>query len=415
MKRRVGLLMLGLLFCMMTYQIYPHAGEDHGGESLSAASGPMLGAPLTVPIETQILSDIETTLVQRLKVPRSARFLGHTLIRPEYEAVVTSPQDGRLIATEDFTSPELGTSVTKGQVIAMIEEAIPASDAINISTERARVASELRQAQADLLLATSDYQRAEAVKDVIAAREVTHAQSVLTVAREKRDGLQREMAIIDSSSTNTTLGRSTATRRRVIVSPINGIIAQTHTTVGENVGRDKPLFQIVDLSELLVEADVFENDLAAVSNAISARVVVEAYPNEAFPARLVSRGTSVDEQSRALQVLFAVQNPKGKLVAGMFANVFIETGEMVDGLAIPKGAVVNQDGQSVVYVKTSGEEFVARPIVTAEKYENMAIISLQNNPAIKEGDRVVVQGMYQVRMSASKISQPVATGVAAHK
>lgn len=417
MDAKYRLLLFALCLTSAAPRVYPHAGEDHAGESLSSSGGPMLGAPIRVPIETQIVTDIETTPVLHEHVPRSARYLGRTLIRPEYEAVITSPQEGRLIATDDYTPPSLGETVKKGQIIAVVEETIPATETINISTERARASSGLKQAETELQLAVADYTRASALKDSIAAKDIAHAKSALTVAQEKRDGLQKQLAILDTTATDTAISRDNAARRRVIAAPIDGIIARSHVTIGENVGRDKALYQIVNLSELLVEADVFENDLAVVNNAKSARVVVEAYPDESFPARLVSRGTSVDEQTRALHVLFAVANPDNKLVAGMFVHVFIETANMVDGLAIPKGAVVNQNGQSVVYVKVSAEQFVARPVVISEKHENMLILSAQDNPALKEGDRVVVQGMYQVRMSASMAPQlpPSPAGAPTHK
>ena len=152
----------------------------------------------------------------------------------------------------------------------------------------------------------------------------------------------------------------------------------------------------------MVEAQVFENAIALVSHATSAKVIVEAYPDETFTGELVSIGTAIDPQTRTLKVLFSVPNPAHKLVAEMFADVFIETGESSEGLTIPKTAVTNQDGQSVVYVKVSGEEFVARPVVSAERFKDRVKLAPESAASFKEGDRVVVQGMYQIRTSAIK-------------
>jgi RND family efflux transporter MFP subunit len=183
----------------------------------------------------------------------------------------------------------------------------------------------------------------------------------------------------------------------VIRAPLDGMIVQMHVTLGENVNRDKPLFQIVDTAELLVEASVFENDVVAILAAQRASFTVEAFPGEAFPVRLISRGATVDERTRALPVLFAVQNGAGRLFGGMFGRVYIETGATVSGITVPKSAVVDLDGQPMVYVKTGGESFMARPVRILERLSDRLVLAADG--ALTPGDRVVVQGAYQVRMS----------------
>ncbi len=79
----------------------------------------------------------------------------------------------------------------------------------------------------------------------------------------------------------------------------------------------------------LDDASVFANDVAAILAARRASFTVEAFPGEAFPARIVSRGATVDERTRALPVLFAVPNGQGRLFGGMFGRVYIETGTEV--------------------------------------------------------------------------------------
>jgi hypothetical protein len=55
-----------------------------------------------------------------------------------------------------------------------------------------------------------------------------------------------------------------------------------------------------------------------------------------------------------------------------------------------------------VYVKVSGEEFITRPVVSAERFEDRVKLAPESAPFFQEGDRVVVQGMYQIRTSAAK-------------
>jgi|GEM_PF-919220 len=382
-----------------------HGGEDHGGESLAGNTGSTLGAPIFVSVETQIRMGIKTALVQKKKLPKRVKALGRTLIRPELEAVVTSPVEGRLVGTADYAPPKLGTNVRKGQIVAIVDQTISGPDAINMSIEQTRVHSELRQAQTDLAMAKKEYERVSKLKDVVPDKDIWRAETALNIAREKLNGLKKQGDVYETSA-NQSGYKSKNPKRVIMKAPLDGVIAETHVTLGEFVRLEKELYHIVNLSEVLVEADVFENSISRVSQATYAKVIVEAYPNEIFTGKLVSTGTTIDPQTRTLKVLFLVPNPELKLVAQMFADVFIETGESFEGMTIPKTALVNQDGQWVIYVKTSGEQFVARPVVVAERYMDSVLLSPDSALSIKEGDRVVVQGMYQIRMSASKPETP---------
>lgn len=373
---------------------FAHEGEDHSGESLATAATTSSDAPLYVPIETQFLAKIETARAAKETVPRTLRVLGRTMVRPEREAVVTAPQEGRLISTEEYSVPALGDAVTTGQIIAIVEESIPAADLVVIATERARAASDLRQSEAELSLAQREYDRVIGLAGVVTDKDIMAARNTLEVAKAKRDGFIDQVALLDAASTNGIL----AQKRRVIRAPIDGVIAQTHVTIGENVGRDKPLYHIVDVSALLVEADVFENDVASVLSAKGASLTVEAFPGTTFPAKLVSLGTTVDEQTRALHVLFSVANAERRLFAGMFGRVYIETGANVTGITVPKSAVVDADGRQVVYVKTGGEQFSARQVQILERLSDRVVLS-ESDGSLKAGDRIAVQGTYQIRMS----------------
>jgi cobalt-zinc-cadmium efflux system membrane fusion protein len=387
--------------------VQAHEGEDHSGASLATAS--VSGAPLHVPIETQFLAKIETHRVERETVARTLRVLGRTQIRSEREAIVTAPQEGRLIAAKEYTPPALGEVVKHGQIIAVVEEGIATPDLVTIATERARAASDLRQAEAGLALAQREYDRLVKLTGVATDRDIAAARNALDVAKAKRDGFVEQATLLDSASTTGVL----AQKRRVIRAPLDGVISRAHVTLGENVSRDKPLFQIVDTSELLVEASVFETDIAAILAAKRAFFTVEAFPGESFPARIVSRGVAIDERTRALPVLFAVPNTKGRLFGGMFGRVYIETGAEATGIAVPKAAVVEQDGQSVVYVKTGGEQFTPRIVRIQERLNDRLLLA--DDGALQPSDRIVVQGTYQVRVSkplAAMNNAPTGPGVA---
>ncbi|MBI5154805.1 efflux RND transporter periplasmic adaptor subunit [Candidatus Poribacteria bacterium] len=385
---------LGL--CLATPRfVSPHGGEDHGGAGLSTGGGTAAwDQPLFVPVETQILARIETEVVESGSEPVMLRVLGRTQIRPDREAIMTSVAEGILVSA-DGPPPSVGEFVTKGQQLAIVEETVPATDLVVIATERARVAGELRQAEAELSLAERESERVRGLEGVVTDKDLAAAGNAVEVAKARRDGLKEQLAQLG----NATVPGVNSPRRRILSAPIDGVIAQTHVTLGENVGPDKPLFHILDLTELYVEADVFENDVAAVMDATTARFTAEAFPGESFPARIASRGTTIDPQTRALHVLFSVGNPGTRLLAGMFGHVYIETGASVQGFALPPAAVVDAENHQVVFVKQSGEVFLPVPVRVLTRGSDRLIVEPVDEKLLKEGDRVAVQGTYQIRMS----------------
>jgi RND family efflux transporter MFP subunit len=337
-------------------------------------------------------------------LPKTIRVLGRTLLRPESEAVVASPVEGRLVATEEYVSPSLGQPVKRGQVLVGVEQTIGAPEKISLGSESAVVQSLVQQAKAELELARKERDRVAGLKGIVPDKEILQAENAVVVTTAKYEGLKKQASVFESATKTT--GPQSDPRLVLVRSPLDGVVAQTHVTLGEYVLPDKQLYHIVDLSSVLLQADVFENDIAAVAKTARARVILDAYPDEEFEASFVSIATAVDPLTRTLHVLILVPNPDRKLVAEMFADIFIETGDSLEGLTVPKTAIANQDGQSIVYLKTGGEQFTAQPVRVVYKYGDRALIeALPDSPA-HEGARVVTQGIYQVRMSGA--AQPPA-------
>ena len=94
-----------------------------------------------------------------------------------------------------------------------------------------------------------------------------------------------------------------------------------------------------------------------------------------------------------MPVIYEMKNPAGRLKDGMFVEITIDTSGDRQVLAVPKQAVVNEQGQTFVFVFDGGETFEKRPVALgsegADYYEIIA--------GLKEGERVVVEGIYQLR------------------
>jgi cobalt-zinc-cadmium efflux system membrane fusion protein len=174
------------------------------------------------------------------------------------------------------------------------------------------------------------------------------------------------------------------------------VLVEAHATVGEQVDPSKALFSVLDAEVVWVEASVFPEDVSRIEEAKEALVKVETHPGRWFPAKLFNLGQVVDESTRTVKALFEVRNEDGRLRPGTFAEVAIGAGGPQQVLAIPDAAVVEVEGRRRVYVKQGPEEFVARDVVLGARDGEYHAV----REGLKEGERVVTRGTYQLRSAA---------------
>jgi multidrug efflux pump subunit AcrA (membrane-fusion protein) len=109
---------------------------------------------------------------------------------------------------------------------------------------------------------------------------------------------------------------------------------------------------------------------------------------------MVDIGAVIDEQTRAATVIFQAPNAGRALLAGMQANVRLDVGAKSEALLIPKEAIQENEGRKMVFVALTGEEFAPRDVTLGDEYgEKVAVLA-----GLKEGERVVTQGAYQLRL-----------------
>ncbi len=193
-----------------------------------------------------------------------------------------------------------------------------------------------------------------------------------------------------------------------ITAPFDGrVISKTNMAVASHrVETTDVLFVLADLSKVWVSAQVHEADLGALNKLRNGNIELtcEAYPGRTFAARILSIGSEVDPNNRSVSVLAETPNPDGLLILGMFARIVLDTAQNVSALVVPKGAVVEIDGKTGVFVpvpgtdgeesKTAGEStYRFQPIKTGrEVAAGVTVLS-----GLKAGDQVVAVGAFTLK------------------
>jgi len=145
-------------------------------------------------------------------------------------------------------------------------------------------------------------------------------------------------------------------------SPVGGFVIEKRVIRGQHVSPGASLYTVADLSEVWVEADLYEEELPLVSEGERATVTLDAYPGEQFLGRVIFIYPYVEERTRTVRVRFTFPNPRGRLKPGMYADVALDVA-LGEGVVVPTNALLDSGAEQHVFVSQGGGYFEPRPVV----------------------------------------------------
>lgn len=390
---------------------------------------------LTVPKESQLLFGIKTETVATKQITGGLKTTGTVRAKPDAKAVVVPPVAGRIVLREGIS---LGSAVGRGEQIGTVEQILDVAGQTGLEQQRLDVEAQQRdvearrlelrntvlalqgqqadqrakanQARTQLAQAQRELRRSENLVEVgaVPKKRLEEAQTAVKVAEQEVTAAEKQVGLIENQIKQAQAGQSIfraptvrqPNRSFPLTSPITGIVNQINATSGQQVDTATQILTLANLSTVLLEAQVFEKDLPVVRESTRASFTASALSGEVYTigtadgdGRIVSIGQTVNEQTRTVPVVYEVKNPANRLRDGMFVEITIDTSGNQKVLAVPKAAVVNEQGQTFVFVFDGGESFEKRPVALGVEGADFYEIK----SGLKEGERVVTDGIYQMR------------------
>lgn len=173
--------------------------------------------------------------------------------------------------------------------------------------------------------------------------------------------------------------------------PVAGDINERTVSIGDAVEPDKELFHIVDLSKVIVVAQVYEEDVGKVKLGQKVRVRALSYPKLEFIGRVTFIGLELDPDTRTLPVWVGVDNPEGKLRTGMFTKANLLLAENPDVLTVPREAIMEEGGEKFVFVQT-GDTFNRVDVQTGAEDDKF----IEIKDGLVPDDVVVITGQREI-------------------
>ncbi|MFZ5445202.1 MAG: efflux RND transporter periplasmic adaptor subunit [Myxococcota bacterium] len=212
-------------------------------------------------------------------------------------------------------------------------------------------------------------------KDVLAAEaELKEAEFALKAAIARRASLA-----IEAEGENIFWVRA----------PRGGTVVDLDVSSGQEVGpdRDRPLMRISDLDEVLVLADVPENDVRAFKKGVTVTVSVpSASASREGAVQVVSE--VVDARRRTVEVRVRVQNKDRLLRPNSFVEVIAPPEVATEVVRVPDAAVVTAGSRNYVFVQRAPGRLEKLAVTTGRRREGQ----IEVLTGLRPGDAYVSRG-----------------------
>ncbi|MBZ2207648.1 efflux RND transporter periplasmic adaptor subunit [Massilia soli] len=290
---------------------------------------------------------------------------------------------------------EEGTSVAKGQVLARLDQA----------DQRARVAQQQAMvdeasARLDLALKNNSNSQMLLKQSFISQNSFDATSNAVALARASVKAAQAQLDMARNALADT-----------VIVAPMSGVISKRHVQAGEKLSPDMPVFSIVDLRELTLEAQVPASDIPRVKVGQDVAFRVDGYQGRSFTGKVARINPTTEPGSRSMMVYIRVANADAALRGGMFAKGSLTTTRSAPAPLLPLAALRTENNRDIVYTVENGK-VVSTPVTLGLRNEDDGMAEVTQGLAV--GARVLVARLDGVKPGSKvKVDAPAAKPVLA--
>jgi Cu(I)/Ag(I) efflux system membrane fusion protein len=361
----------------------PQYHSDHPGKSpmgmdlvpkyADDESAQMAAGTVKISSQTQQMIGVRTAAVERAPLTRTIRTTGHLVADETKLAHVHVKVKGWI---ENVYVDFVGQLVKKGQPLFTV------------------YSPDLVATEQEYLIAL----RGENYLGKAPYREISEgAQSLLSATRDR-------LRLWDISDAQIEQLEKTGKIERTLTfySPVTGFVLDRQAYPQTAVGPDKELYKVADLSDIWVNADVYEYEIPYVHLGQKATMQLSYDPGKTYTGRVTYIYPTVDPQTRTVKVRLEFANPNFDLKPQMFADVELKV-DYGTNVLVPAEAVLDSGSRQTVFVAKGDGYFEPRDIKVGPRVGDKYVVL----SGLQPGETIVISGNFLID-SESRLS--AATG-----
>ena len=226
--------------------------------------------------------------------------------------------------------------------------------------------------------------------------EYQNSKTALLSAKSMLDLLNISREILADGNINSVIN---------IYSPINGTVEKINASIGMYANIGDPLFEIINISNLMLQVKVFEKDVLLVKKNQRITFGLSGSESDEHEAFITNIGTTVDQDARVITVLAKVSTKGLNLYPGMFVSSKIHTSEdLLD--ALPESAIVIDADEETYGFYTLNEmadnEMTFYPFAVKTGFSEDGYIHVQPERQIPSQAKIVLTGVYYLKSELLK-------------
>lgn len=269
------------------------------------------------------------------------------------EATVSAEEAGVI----DSIERDRGQRVSRGQVVVRLR-----GDLLRASYREAEAAFKLAEA-------TAKRQENLYAEGSISEQQYLNAKYNRDMAAARLDQLAARLAKVD------------------IRSPITGLVDARFVERGEYVAPAQPLFSVVAVDTVKIEAGVPERYVPDLRTGSTASITFDVYPDTVFTGKIRFVGASIDPRNRTFPIEVELPNRDHLIKPEMLARLKILKHRWPRVTVVPRDAVIEEDGEASVFVAIDG--IAQKRVVKTGPSEGNQMVLLSG---VAPGELLVVVG-----------------------
>jgi membrane fusion protein (multidrug efflux system) len=252
-----------------------------------------------------------------------------------------------------------GETVRAGQLLAQL-------DSPDLRAKLAEKQANLDAGRAQLAIAEKNRATNQALlkQGFISQNAYDNVESTMRIQTETVKSWDAQVAVAKNA-----LADAQAT------APIAGIVARQHARTGEKVTIDSPLYTLVNLRQMELQAMVPASDIGAVQLGAAVRFTVDGFEGKTFTGRVERINPTAEPGSRTVTVYITVPNPDLLLRGGSFASGALDLVASAPRPTLPLAAIRSENGQNFVWLIQDGK-LARRPVVLGRRDEQAGLVQL---------------------------------------
>ncbi len=317
-------------------------------------------------IDTVATVESVDNLIVKIQEIQSEKFAHYFEATASLEAVKSAYVSPEMSGQIKQILVKEGNFVKKGQLL--------------ISLNSSALSAQLAGLKTQLELATTMYEKQKELWDKKIGTEVQYLQ-----AKTNKEGLDNQISAVNAQIEMTK-----------VRAPFSGIVDAIHLKIGELVAPGRQVIELINLSEMYINADISERYLANVKEGDAVVASFPMYPDMKLETRVFRIGNTINPANRTFRLRLKINNIDNKLKPNIVATIKLNDYSSDSAIVIPSMAIKQDiNGYYIFTVENKKGKSTARKkyvVPGMNEGEKTMITS-----GLGHGDKVIVEGYNLVR------------------